>query len=63
MTPTLILRAVLTYGPEILPLIRQLADWAKSGKQEVTAEDLAQLISYGNKSSSDYLKEVGLEPK
>jgi hypothetical protein len=58
MNPAILLQAVLTYGPEILPLIQQLAAWAKSGKQDVTPEDIAQLIAYGKKSAADYLAEA-----
>lgn len=60
MTPAIVLNAVLTYGPSILPLIQQLAELVKSGKAEVTPEDIAQLIEYGKKTSADYLKEAGI---
>lgn len=62
MTPAAILLAVLQYGPGILPLIQQISEWVKSGKQEVTPEDIAQLISYGRKTSADYLAAAGVKP-
>lgn len=60
MTPAAILTALLTYGPTILPLIQQVTQWVKDGKQEVSAEDIAELIAYGKKMSADYLLGVGL---
>lgn len=62
MTPAVVLAAVLQYGPTVLPLIQQLAEMAKSGKTEVTPEDIAQLIAYGKKTSADYLREAGVTP-
>lgn len=62
MTPAIVLNAVLTYGPQILPLIQQLAEMVRNGKKEVTSDDLAMLIALSNKTADDYLKEVGLKP-
>lgn len=62
MTPAAILTAVLTYGPGILPLIQQIAQWVKENKQEVSPEDIAELIAYGKKTSADYLREAGVTP-
>jgi len=62
MNPAAILAAILTYGPEILPVIHQVTTWIKNRKEDVTPEDIAQLIAYGNKTSDDYLKEVGIPP-
>lgn len=60
MTPAAIAAAVLTYGPSVLPLLQQLAAWIASGKKEVSAADIEQLIAYGKKTSGDYLRDVGL---
>tara|TARA_R110000868_G_scaffold187831_2_gene430550 strand:- start:346 stop:534 length:189 start_codon:yes stop_codon:yes gene_type:complete len=61
MTPALVLSAVLTYGPTVLPLIQQLAEMVRSGKKEVTPEDLAMLVALSNKTADDYLKEAGVK--
>lgn len=62
MKPLDILNAVLQFGPTVLPLIGQLTTWIKENKQTVSAEDIAQLIAYGKKTSNDYLKEAGITP-
>jgi hypothetical protein len=62
MTPAAIAIAVLQYGPSILPVVHQIAVWRKEGKAEVTPEDIQLLISFANKRSGDYLKDVGLSP-
>ena len=56
MTPAAILTAVLTYGPQILPLISTLKAWIETEKKEVSAEDIQFLINLANKKSEDYLK-------
>ena len=61
MTPALVLSAVLTYGPTVLPLIQQLAEMVRSGKKEVTPEDLAMLVALSNKTADDYLREAGVK--
>lgn len=61
MSTALVLNAVLTYGPEIIPLITQLAAWIKGGKTEVTADDLAFLVKLSNKTAADYLAEAGVK--
>jgi len=61
MTAALVLDCVLRYGPSVLPLIQQLAELVKSGKTDVTAEDIAELIAYGKKTSADYLREAGVQ--
>lgn len=58
MTPAAILALVVQYGPEILPLVQQLVKWVKENKTEVTPEDIALLISYGSKTSAQYLAEA-----
>jgi hypothetical protein len=60
MTPAAIALAILNYGPSILPVMAQVAAWIKEGKKEVTPEDIQLLISYGKKTSDDYLAEVGM---
>ena len=56
MNPQMILTAVLTYGPEIIPLIQQLTQWIKENKTEVTDADWQILAQYGSKKAADYLK-------
>lgn len=60
MTPAAILLAVLQYGPSILPLVGQIQQWIKDGKNDVTPEDIAQLIAFGKKTAADYLAEAGV---
>ena len=62
MSTTLVLDALLKYGPTVLPLIAQLTKWIKDGKKDVTPEDIAVLISYGQKRADDYLTAIGLDP-
>lgn len=61
MTPAAILVAVLQYGPAILPVISDIAGWIKSGKTDVTPEDIQTLISYGSKKADDYLAAAGVQ--
>jgi hypothetical protein len=61
MTPVAILLAVLQYGPTILPTVQQIATWIKSGKQDVTPDDIATLIALGKKTSADYLAQAGIQ--
>lgn len=56
MTPALVLNALLTYGPAIMPLLEKASQWVKDGKKEVTAEDIAELIAYGQQKGADYFK-------
>ena len=56
MTPAAILTATLMYGPSIIPLIQQLAQWIADGKTTVTADDWAILNSFAAKKATDYLK-------
>lgn len=62
MPPVAILAAVLQYGPSVLPIAQQLVAMIRDKKTEVTAEDLAQLIELGKKSSADYLAGAGGAP-
>jgi hypothetical protein len=62
MSPTLILQAVLAYGPSVLPLIQQIVVWIQGGKTDVTPADIQQLIDYGNKTSAQYFAAVGVTP-
>ena len=62
MTAVAILSAVLTYGPEVLPLIQQIPAWIESGKSPVTSADIDILVKLGAKTSSDYLTAAGGAP-
>jgi ATP-dependent exoDNAse (exonuclease V) beta subunit len=57
-----IIALVTTYGPDVLPVIQQIAAWLEGGKTAVTAADIAVLVSYGKKTSSDYLSAAGGPP-
>lgn len=54
MAPLAIAQAVLTYGPDIIPLIHQLQVWITEKKVEVTSDDTALLNSYRSKKGADY---------
>jgi len=60
MTPIAILSAVLQFGPEIIPLIAEISKWIRDGKKDVSPEDIALLVSYGKKTSADYLADAGV---
>lgn len=62
MTPLMIAQALVTYGPQILPLIQQVMTWIKENKTEVSPEDIQFLIDLSNKQAADYLKEAGGTP-
>jgi hypothetical protein len=62
MNTSAVLAALLQYGPTVLPLMAQLTTWIKNGKQDITAEDINLLISYGQKKADDYLVAIGLDP-
>lgn len=55
MTPQVVLTAVLQYGPQVLPVIQQIVAWITENKTEVSKDDIAQLIAYGQKKAADYL--------
>lgn len=58
MNVVLVGEALLKYGPSIIPLLQQVTAWIKGGKTEVTADDVALLVTLSNKSADDYLKEA-----
>ena len=57
-----ILSLLATYGPDVLPVIQQIAAWIEGGKTTVTSADIAVLVAYGSKKSSDCLAAAGGAP-
>ena len=57
-----IIALVTTYGPDVLPVIQQIAAWIEGGKTAVTAADIAVLVAFGKKTSADYLAAAGGAP-
>ena len=57
------LDAVTRYGPAFAAQIEHVYALMRSGKNEVTDADLAQLRALGNKTAADYLAEAGGAPK
>lgn len=55
-----ILQLLALYGPTILPLIQRILQLRDDGKTEVTADDIAELIAFGQKTSEDYLRAQGI---
>lgn len=64
MTTAALLTALLTYGPSIIPLVAKLHSDIAAGKsnQQVTPEDLAELVALANQSASDIYKRLGIAP-
>ena len=62
MTTAVVIELLLKYGPSVLPVAKQIAEWVRAGKTEVTPEDIAVLIAYGNKKAEGYLAEAGGAP-
>lgn len=64
MNFALLLNAVLTYGPSIIPLAQKLVANIEAGKgnQTVTAADLAELAALANQSADDVYKRLGITP-
>lgn len=61
MNTVAILNLIATYGPSVVPLIQQCIQWIEQGKHTVTSDDLAQLAAFASKSSSDFLKQAGVQ--
>lgn len=57
MTPSLIASLLVQFG---LPLTQQIYTWIKDGKQTVTTEDWALLITLSQYRSADSLAAAGI---
>lgn len=57
-----IIALVTTYGPDVLPVIQQIVAWIEGGKTTITSADIAQLVAFGSRKSSDYLAAAGGAP-
>ena len=57
-----IIALVTTYGPDVLPVVQQIAAWIEGGKTAVTAADIAVLVAFGAKNSAAYLQAAGGAP-
>jgi hypothetical protein len=57
-----IIALVTTYGPDVLPVVQQIIAWIEGGKTAVTSADIAVLVAFGSKKSSDYLAAAGGAP-
>ncbi len=64
MTPALVLNAVLTYGPSVVPLIQTLGKAIADGRGNVplTDKDWAELSRLAEQSSADIYKRLGITP-
>jgi hypothetical protein len=57
-----IISLLTTYGPDVLPVIQQIATWIESGKTTVSAADISTLVAFGAKNSAAYLTAAGGAP-
>lgn len=64
MTFAVLLQALLTYGPSIIPLAQKLVADIEAGKgnQTVTAADLAELAKLANQTADDIYARLGITP-
>ena len=64
MTIALLLNALLTYGPTILPLVQKLVTDIEAGRGNatVTSADLADLVRLAGLTGEDIYAKAGVTP-